>query len=108
MRGRFTLRKMSFDLQEQEQRMTERTVTINNRAGIHARPAAILVEAAKNFKCSVFYAKDDSKINGKSIMGILTLGAAYGTKLKLITEGEDEEKAADLLARLFETKFEEE
>ena len=88
--------------------MTEKTVTIKNRAGIHARPAAILVEAAKNYKCSVVFAKDGSRINGKSIMGILTLGAAYNTQLRLITDGEDEEKAAEAISRLFETKFEEE
>jgi phosphocarrier protein len=88
--------------------MTDKTIKINNRAGIHARPSAILVEAAKNFKCSVYYEKEDDRINGKSIMGLLTLGAAYGTELKIITEGEGEEEAADILVRLFETKFEEE
>ena len=91
--------------------MIERIVTVNNRAGIHARPSAILVEAAKNFICSVHYEREDKKydrINGKSIMGIITLGAAYGAKLKLIFDGEDEEKAADILVRLFETNFEEE
>ena len=88
--------------------MTERTITINNRAGIHARPSAILVEASKNFKCSVFYEKGNDRINGKSIMGLLTLGAAYGTELKIITDGEDEEQAADELVRLFQSKFEEE
>ena len=88
--------------------MIEKTVTIKNRAGIHARPAAILVEAVKNFNCSVIYAKEGSRINGKSIMGILTLGAAYNTQLMLIIDGQDEEKAAEVLTRLFDSKFEEE
>ncbi|MDR0473527.1 MAG: HPr family phosphocarrier protein [Treponema sp.] len=88
--------------------MTERIVTVNNRAGIHARPSAVLVSAVKNFNCSIYLEKDNDRINGKSIMGVMTLGAAYGTELKIITDGEDEEKAADILVRLIESKFEEE
>ncbi|MDR2619452.1 MAG: HPr family phosphocarrier protein [Treponema sp.] len=88
--------------------MTERKITITNRAGIHARPAALLVEASKDFKCSVYFEKGRDRINGKSIMGLLTLGAAYGTELRILTDGEDEEKAMEKLIRLFESKFEEE
>jgi phosphocarrier protein len=81
--------------------------TIKNRAGIHARPAALLVQAVKDFKCSVYIEKDDEQINGKSIMGVITLGASYGTELKLITNGEDEEAAMEALLKLFESGFEE-
>jgi phosphocarrier protein len=88
--------------------MVERKITINNRAGIHARPAAMLVEASKNFICSIYFEKGSERVNGKSIMGLLTLGAAYGTELKIITEGEDEEQAMEKTVRLFESKFEEE
>jgi phosphocarrier protein len=88
--------------------MTERKITITNRAGIHARPAALLVEVSKDFNCSVYFEKGNDRINGKSIMGLLTLGAAYGTELKILTDGEDEEKAMEKLIRLFESKFEEE
>ena len=87
--------------------MTERTIKISNRAGIHARPAAVLVQAAKDFKCNLYYEKGRDRINGKSIMGILTLSAAYGTELKIIAEGEDEEQAVETIARLFDTRFEE-
>jgi len=88
--------------------MTERMVTILNRAGIHARPAAVLVQAAKDFKSNVYFEKGINRINAKSIMGILTLAAAYKTELKVIAEGEDEIQAVEAIIRLFETKFEEE
>lgn len=88
--------------------MTERTITISNRAGVHARPAAMIVEISKNFQCSLYFEKDNDRINGKSIMGLLTLGAAYGAELKIIAEGEDEEEAVEKLVRLFDSKFEEE
>ena len=88
--------------------MTTETITIRNRAGIHARPAALLVQVTKDFKCNIYFEKGQNRINAKSIMGIITLGAAYGTEIKIIAEGEDEEIAVKKLARLFESKFEEE
>lgn len=88
--------------------MTERFVTIQNRAGIHARPSALLVQTTKDFQCNIYLEKDGDRINGKSIMGIITLGAAYGTEIKIITDGPDEQAAADVLVRLFNSKFEEE
>jgi phosphocarrier protein len=88
--------------------MTEQTITVSNRAGIHARPSAILVQTTKNFKSSIYMEKNNDRINAKSIMGIITLGASYGTVLKIIADGEDEEEAVDTIVRLFESKFEEE
>jgi phosphocarrier protein len=88
--------------------MTEQTITIKNRAGIHARPAALLVQTTKDFKSSIYFEKNKDRINAKSIMGIITLGAAYGTEIKIIAEGEDEREAVEALVRLFESKFEEE
>jgi phosphocarrier protein len=88
--------------------MTEKTIIIQNRAGVHARPAALLVQATKNFKCNIYFEKGQDRINAKSIMGIITLGAAYGTEIKIIAEGEDEEAAVNAVVRLFESKFEEE
>jgi phosphocarrier protein len=88
--------------------MVERMVTVTNRAGIHARPAALLVQTAKDFTSTIYLEKDHDRINGKSIMGIITLGAAYGATVKIITEGADEQAAADALAHLFASKFEEE
>jgi phosphocarrier protein len=88
--------------------MTEQTITIKNRAGIHARPAALLVQTTKDFKSSIYFEKDNDRINAKSIMGIITLGAAYGTEIRIIAEGEDEKAAVEAVVRLFESKFEEE
>jgi phosphocarrier protein len=88
--------------------MTEQTITIKNRAGIHARPAALLVQTTKDFKSSIYFEKNSDRINAKSIMGIITLGAAYGAEIKIIAEGEDELAAVEALVRLFESKFEEE
>ena len=88
--------------------MTEQLITISNRAGIHARPAAVLVQSAKDYKSNIYFEKGNDRINAKSIMGILTLGAAYGTELKIIAEGEDEKQAVESMVRLFESNFEEE
>jgi len=88
--------------------MTERIIKVINRAGIHARPSAILVQTTKNFKSNVYFEKGEYRINAKSIMGIITLGAGYGSEIKIIAEGEDEESAVETLVKLFESKFEEE
>lgn len=88
--------------------MVERLVTIKNRAGIHARPAALLVQTATKFYSKIYIEKDRDKINGKSIMGVISLGATYQTTLKIIADGEDEKEAVEAIARLFENKFEEE
>jgi len=88
--------------------MTRRTVTITNRAGIHARPAAMLVQTANRFASDIYMEKDSERINGKSIMGIITLGATYQSQISIIAEGNDEQQAVDALAALFEKKFEEE
>ncbi len=87
--------------------MIERMVTIKNRAGIHARPAALLVQTASRFQSTIYIEKESDRINGKSIMGIITLGASYGTSLKLIAEGGDENEAIEAMVKLFDSKFEE-
>jgi phosphocarrier protein len=88
--------------------MTERMVTIKNRAGIHARPAALLVQTASKFASKIWLEKGTEKINAKSIMGIITLGAAFGTPIRIVTEGEDESAACAAIEALFESRFEEE
>ncbi|MDR0502099.1 MAG: HPr family phosphocarrier protein [Treponema sp.] len=88
--------------------MVEKVITIANRAGVHARPSALIVQTTKNFKSNIYFEKNSDRINAKSIMGIITLGASYGTRINIIAEGEDEELALDTLVKLFESKFEEE
>ena len=88
--------------------MTEKKVTITNRAGIHARPAAMLVQTANQFASEIYIEKDSERINGKSIMGIITLGATFDSELNIVAEGDDETEAVDAIAKLFVTKFQEE
>ncbi len=88
--------------------MTERIVTIRNRAGMHARPAALLVKTASLFASQIYIEKDSERVNGKSIMGVITLGATYNSQLKLIADGPDEAAALDAIEKLFENRFEEE
>ncbi len=87
--------------------MIERIVTIQNRAGMHTRPAAMLVKLASTFEAEFFIAKDGIKINGKSIIGVMTLAAEYGSTLRLQFEGPDAEQAADAIVDLFERGFDE-
>ena len=87
--------------------MIEREVTIKNRAGLHTRPAAALVKTAAKFKAEFFIYKDGMEINGKSIIGVMTLAAEQGSKLLLRFDGADEEQAALEVVDLFERGFDE-
>lgn len=88
--------------------MIEREVTVRNRAGIHTRPASMIVKTASQFDSDVFLRRDNYEINGKSVIGVMTLAAEQGACLDLVVEGDDEEEAADALAELFENGFGEE
>jgi phosphocarrier protein HPr len=88
--------------------MIERTVTICNKAGMHTRPAAALVKTAARFKAEFTIKKDTFEINGKSIIGVMTLAAEKGSSLTLRFDGPDEESAAAAVVELFERGFDEE
>jgi phosphocarrier protein len=88
--------------------MVEKMTVILNRAGIHARPAALIVQTAGKFKSKITLMKGEDSINGKSIMGIITLGAGFETEIRIIAEGEDEAEAVEAIDRLFRNRFEEE
>ncbi len=88
--------------------MLEKKVAIINRLGLHARAAAKFVKLANRFKASVKIEKDGVQIDGKSILGILTLAAVQGTEIKLIISGKDEKPAMKALIFLIENRFEEE
>ncbi|HPN34040.1 MAG TPA: HPr family phosphocarrier protein [bacterium] len=89
--------------------MINRTVTIRNQLGIHARPAGQFVRIASQYKSFVYIGKNGKEVNGKSIMGVLMLAAGFGTELNLRVEGEDEEAAMAALVDLIENKkFDEE
>jgi phosphocarrier protein len=88
--------------------MIEQEVTVRNRAGIHTRPASMIVRTASQFDADVYIQKDDYEINGKSVIGVMTLAAEQGATLTLIFDGEDESEAADAIVELFEDGFGEE
>ncbi|OQY32713.1 MAG: phosphocarrier protein HPr [Spirochaetaceae bacterium 4572_59] len=85
--------------------MIRKDTKVQNRAGLHARPAALIVQAAGQYESSIFIEKDSEKINAKSIMGLLTMGAAYGSELVITADGPDEEDAVNALIELFENRF---
>ena len=82
-----------------------RDVVVQNRYGIHARPAALLVKSASRFACEILIEKNGVKVNAKSIMGLLTLEGNHGAKLKIHATGADAADALAALADLFEQKF---
>lgn len=87
--------------------MIQKNASVKNRAGLHARPAAMIVQTASQFESDLFIEKGSEKINAKSIMGILTMGAGFGSELILSADGPDEQGALDALYALFENRFEE-
>ncbi|MDD2401168.1 MAG: HPr family phosphocarrier protein [Clostridia bacterium] len=82
-----------------------RQVMIENKLGLHARPAVMFVNTASSFKSSVFLEKDNQSLNAKSIMSVLSVGISQGTKICLIIEGEDEELADKALVSLIKSNF---
>jgi len=87
--------------------MVERKITIKNKLGLHARAAAKFVKVANRFNSSVKIIKDENEIDGKSILGILTLAATKGTKIILRISGSDEAAALRALVNLIKNKFQE-
>lgn len=85
--------------------MLVREVTITNRAGLHTRPASMIVRTASRFRSEFFIQKDGYEINGKSIIGVMTLAAEQGATLTLVFDGDDEEAAAKAVTELFEQGF---
>jgi phosphocarrier protein len=87
------------------QESVERTFVIGNKLGLHARPAAVFVQTANRFESSVEVQKEDLKIDGKSIMGIMTLAAEMGSSITVRTTGKDAAATMDALAKLIESNF---
>jgi len=87
--------------------MIEQTVKIINNAGLHTRPAATIVKLASKYKSDFYLSKDGLKINGKSIIGVMTMAAEKGSEIVLTFEGEDEEDAAKEIIDYFNRGFDE-
>jgi phosphocarrier protein len=87
--------------------MKEKIITVSNKMGLHARPAAMLVQTANKYQSSVKIIKDDFDIDAKSIMGIIALAAGQGSQLKFIADGPDENEVLTELESLFKSNFSE-
>jgi len=87
--------------------MVEQDVTVKNRAGIHARPAGMIVTLANKFSSQIIIEKENDKINAKSIMGLITLGVLCNTTIRISAEGADESAAVEALVKLIDNRFEE-
>lgn len=88
--------------------MIEKKVTIENRLGLHARPAALIVRTAAQFVSEIHLVKDGLQVDSKSIMGVMMLAAAYGSEIIIRAKGPDKEAAVDALESLIQSKFDEE
>ena len=82
-------------------------LTVQNKLGIHARPAAMFVKAASRYQCNVFVEKDGETVNGKSIMGLMMLAAGPGSKIRVQADGQDATQALTELESLVKRKFDE-
>jgi phosphocarrier protein len=87
--------------------MIEKTIKIVNNAGLHTRPAATIVKLASKYKCEFFISKDGLNINGKSIIGVMTLAAEMGSELLLTFDGKDEKEASEEISDYFNRGFDE-
>ena len=99
--------KSRFTLYEPEPGVCEAQVTVTDSLGLHARPAALLAQAAQRFEAELFICLDGQRANAKSILDILSLSAGLGTVLSLRAEGKDRAAAVRALAGLIVTRFRE-
>lgn len=85
--------------------MVSRKVVVKNESGLHARPASVLVKTASKFKSEFFIKMYGYQVNGKSILGVMTLAAESGAEMELVFDGPDEEEALKAITELFENRF---
>jgi phosphocarrier protein HPr len=85
--------------------LTEKKIQVINRLGLHARPAALLVQKASRFQSEIRLVKDEYELNAKSIMSVMMLAAEMGSFITIKAWGEDEVQAVEEIAKLFEEKF---
>jgi len=85
--------------------MIQRTATISNKLGLHARASAKLTKLAGSFTCEVWMSRNGRRVNAKSIMGVMMLAAGLGATVELETDGPDEQAAMDALLALIDDKF---
>jgi phosphocarrier protein len=88
--------------------LVEEVMHIRNKLGIHARPAALLVQEASKYTSKIEFEVDGTRVNGKSIMGVMMLAAAHGSRMIVIASGDDAEAAVRSIRALIEGRFDEE
>ncbi|BAG13921.1 HPr family phosphocarrier protein [Candidatus Endomicrobiellum trichonymphae] len=85
--------------------MKEKIIVVLNKMGLHARPAAMLVQIINEYQASVKILKDGFEVDAKSIMGVMTLAAGQGSKLNFVADGLDENEVLSAIENLFKSKF---
>ena len=85
--------------------MTEKNIIVQNKLGLHARPAALVVSEASHFRSEIYLKKDGVEVDAKSSMGVMMLAAEMGSQIHITANGEDEELAVQALESLFASKF---
>ena len=85
--------------------MIQKTTSISNKLGLHARASAKLTKVAASYPCEVWMSRGDRRVNAKSIMGVMMLAAGMGSEIEIETEGEDEEVAMTALCSLVADRF---
>lgn len=86
----------------------QKEVTILNKLGLHARPAAMFVRVANKHRAEIWIEKDGEQVNGKSIMGLMMLAAGQGSRIVISAEGADAQNALNELELLVQRRFDEE
>lgn len=87
--------------------MEKREIEIKNKPGLESKLAAMFIQKASRFKSTIWIEKEERKANAKSLLGVLSLGIACGTKIFIKVEGEDEKEAIEELVTFLQTDFEE-
>lgn len=87
--------------------MFVKDVVVKNQIGLHARPATFFIQKANEFKSSIWVEKEERRVNGKSLLGVLSLGIIGGVGIRIIADGADEEAAVTSLVSLVESEFSE-
>ena len=85
--------------------MFYKDVTVENQVGLHARPATFFIQKANEFKSSIWVEKEETRVNAKSLLGVLSLGIVGGTTIRVIADGQDEEAAVEALVKLVNSGF---
>jgi phosphocarrier protein len=85
--------------------MFVKDVMVQNKVGLHARPATFFIQKANEYKSSIWVEREDRRVNAKSLLGVLSLGIVGGTNINIIADGADEELAVEGLVKLVQSGF---